>query len=124
MNELNKHFKPKNFSDKVALSFTKFLRLLADTFFKKRYGHRAVVRKIASLKDLFNAPIREITLHLLSKSQLKDINNFLDKKGDTQVNINISDGSKISVFKLKTLRNIDRKSINILRNKEISLNIH
>ena len=43
MSDLNKHFQPKNFSDKVALSFTKFLRLLADTFFKKRYGHRAVV---------------------------------------------------------------------------------
>ena len=43
MNDLNKHFQPKNFSDKVALSFTKFLRLLADTFFLKRYGHRAVV---------------------------------------------------------------------------------
>ena len=35
MNDLNKHFQPKNFSDKVALSFTKFLRLLADTFLKK-----------------------------------------------------------------------------------------
>ncbi len=43
MSELKKHFKPKNLSDKVALSFTKFLRFLADTFFKKRYGHRAVV---------------------------------------------------------------------------------
>ena len=27
MSELNKHFQPKNFSDKVALSFTKFLSL-------------------------------------------------------------------------------------------------
>ena len=35
MSELNKHFKPKNLSDKVALTFTKFLRFLADTFFKK-----------------------------------------------------------------------------------------
>ena len=43
MNDLEKHFMPQNLSDKVALSFTKFLRLLADTFFKKRYGHRAVV---------------------------------------------------------------------------------
>ena len=42
MNNLNMHFQPKNYSDKVALYFTKFLRLLADTFFKKRYGHRAV----------------------------------------------------------------------------------
>ena len=43
MSNLDSHYKPSNFSDKVALSFTKFLRFLADTFFKKRYGHRAVV---------------------------------------------------------------------------------
>tara|TARA_B100000609_G_scaffold189242_1_gene176070 strand:+ start:541 stop:1170 length:630 start_codon:yes stop_codon:yes gene_type:complete len=35
--------KPKNFSDLFALSMTKFFRLVADTFFAKRYGHRAVV---------------------------------------------------------------------------------
>ena len=35
--------KPKNFSDYFALSMTKFFRLIADTFFAKRYGHRAVV---------------------------------------------------------------------------------
>ena len=35
--------KPKNFSDFFALSMTKFFRLVADTFFSKRYGHRAVV---------------------------------------------------------------------------------
>ena len=35
--------KPKNFSDLFALSMTKFFRFVADTFFAKRYGHRAVV---------------------------------------------------------------------------------
>ena len=35
--------KPENFSDFFALSMTKFFRLIADTFFAKRYGHRAVV---------------------------------------------------------------------------------
>ena len=37
------HHKPENTSDYIALYFTKFLRFLADTFFAKRYGHRAVV---------------------------------------------------------------------------------
>jgi ubiquinol oxidase len=37
------HYKPINFSDRVALSFTKSMRFFADTFFQKRYGHRAVV---------------------------------------------------------------------------------
>ncbi len=84
---------------------------------------RINVRKIASLKDLFNSSINEITLNLSSDSQLKVIQNFLDEKGDTLVNINISDSSQTTTFRLKTLRNVDRKSINILRNKEISLNI-
>ena len=35
--------KPKNFSDFFALSMTRFFRFIADTFFAKRYGHRAVV---------------------------------------------------------------------------------
>ena len=36
-------YKPRNLSDLFALSMTKFFRLVADTFFAKRYGHRAVV---------------------------------------------------------------------------------
>ena len=34
---------PVNFSDRVAYRITMFIRWIADTFFKKRYGHRAVV---------------------------------------------------------------------------------
>ena len=43
MNEMFKHYKPINNSDRIALLFTKALRLFADLFFKKRYGHRAVI---------------------------------------------------------------------------------
>ena len=38
-----KHRRPKNFGDRCALWFTMRLRWIADTFFAKRYGHRAVV---------------------------------------------------------------------------------
>jgi ubiquinol oxidase len=37
------HHRPVDLSDRVALRFTKMLRWCADTFFAKRYGHRAVV---------------------------------------------------------------------------------
>ncbi len=37
------HYTPIDFSDRVALFFTKGMRFFADIFFKKRYGHRAVV---------------------------------------------------------------------------------
>ena len=38
-----KHYVPENTSDKLAWLFTKSMRWFADTFFRKRYGHRAVV---------------------------------------------------------------------------------
>jgi ubiquinol oxidase len=37
------HYKPRGISDRVAWLFTKAMRFFADTFFQKRYGHRAVV---------------------------------------------------------------------------------
>ena len=37
------HHPPRGFSDRFALGFTKLLRFFADTFFAKRYGHRAIV---------------------------------------------------------------------------------
>ena len=69
MSDLNKHFEPKNFSDKVALSFTKFLRLLADTFFKKRYGHRAVVLEtVAAVPGM----VAGMLIHLKSLRKIED----------------------------------------------------
>ncbi len=41
--ELDIHHEAKGLSDHIAYSFVKFLRFFADTFFAKRYGHRAVV---------------------------------------------------------------------------------
>lgn len=37
------HYEPINISDKIARLFTKGMRFFADTFFQKRYGHRAVI---------------------------------------------------------------------------------
>ena len=41
--DLSRHHTPQNLSDRFALIFVKILRFFADTFFAKRYGHRAVV---------------------------------------------------------------------------------
>lgn len=37
------HRKPADFADRFALRLVKFLRFLADAFFQRRYGHRAVI---------------------------------------------------------------------------------
>ena len=69
MENLIRHHKPQNLSDRVALAFTKFLRLLADTFFKKKYGHRAVVLEtIAAVPGM----VAGMMLHLKSLRKMQD----------------------------------------------------
>ena len=69
MENLTRHHKPQNLSDRVALTFTKFLRLLADTFFKKKYGHRAVVLEtIAAVPGM----VAGMLLHLKSLRKMQD----------------------------------------------------
>ena len=60
--------KPRNFSDYFALSMTKFFRLIADTFFAKRYGHRAVV-----LETIAGVPgmVAGMVIHLRSLRHMK-----------------------------------------------------
>ena len=69
MGDLSKHLEPKNFSDKVALGFTKFLRFLADTFFRKRYGHRAVVLEtVAAVPGM----VAGMLIHFKSLRKMED----------------------------------------------------
>ena len=85
---------------------------------------RINVQKIASLKDLFNKPVSEIIFDIRSIKEIDKISNIVKEDGLTDVKINIKNKNKEFTFKLKNKRHIDRKSINILRNDNISTNIH
>jgi len=59
--DLGIHHKPKGLSDRVAFGFTKALRWCADTFFAKRYGHRAVVLEtVAAVPGMVGATINHL----------------------------------------------------------------
>ena len=69
MENLNRHHKPQDLSDKIAFGFKKFLRFLADTFFKKKYGHRAVVLEtVAAVPGM----VAGMLLHLKSLRKMQD----------------------------------------------------
>ena len=69
MINLDVHHKPENFSDRVALGFTKLLRFIADTFFKKKYGHRAVVLEtVAAVPGMVGGML----IHLKSLRRIKE----------------------------------------------------
>jgi ubiquinol oxidase len=70
--DLGVHHQPKGVSDRFALGFTKLLRFCADTFFAKKYGHRAVVLEtVAAVPGMVGATI----------THLKCLRRMCDDKG-------------------------------------------
>ena len=80
---------------------------------------RINVQKIASLKDLFNSPINEVSFQLNSEEQIEKISTILNDEGKTIVNINLVTEDNILKFRLKNARKLERKSLNLIRNQEI-----
>lgn len=63
------HHTPVDFSDRVALRITRILRFFADTFFARRYGHRAVVLEtVAAVPGM----VAGMLLHMRSLRRLED----------------------------------------------------
>jgi ubiquinol oxidase len=59
--DLSIHHAPKGISDRIAYGFTKALRFCADTFFAKRYGHRAIVLEtVAAVPGMVGATINHL----------------------------------------------------------------
>ena len=85
---------------------------------------RLNVKKIASLKDLFNKPIAEIEFSTQDSKKINEISNLIKKDGTTEVKIKIKDGDEKLTFKLKDKRLVDRKSVNTLKKQDILTTIH
>ncbi|NEX92003.1 alternative oxidase [Caulobacter sp. 17J65-9] len=67
--DLSVHHRAHGASDRVAFGFVKALRLFADTFFAKRYGHRAVVLEtVAAVPGMVGATFS----HLKALRRMRD----------------------------------------------------
>lgn len=69
MDQIDRHRKPCGMRDRIAFAFVKFLRFFADLFFRKRYGHRAVVLEtVAAVPGM----VAGLLQHLRSIRRMKD----------------------------------------------------
>ena len=67
--DLSRHHNPENLSDRFALFFVKILRIFADTFFAKRYGHRAIVLEtVAAVPGMVGGALQ----HLRALRRMED----------------------------------------------------
>ncbi len=59
--DLSVHYPVRNLSDQIAFGFVKMLRFFADTFFAKRYGHRAIVLEtVAAVPGMVGATLNHL----------------------------------------------------------------
>jgi len=67
--DLEKHTPPKDMRDRIALRTVKVMRFVADSFFAKRYGHRAVVLEtVAAVPGMVGGLLQ----HLKSVRHIRD----------------------------------------------------
>jgi len=65
----DRHYIPQNFRDRGAYAFVRFLRFFADTFFARRYGHRAVVLEtVAAVPGMVGGSLQ----HLRALRRMQD----------------------------------------------------
>lgn len=88
MMKLDTHYAPQNFSDRVALAITKFLRFFADAFFSGRYGHRAVVLEtVAAVPGMVGGAVQHLKSIRLMKSDDGWIKTLLDEAENERMHL-------------------------------------
>jgi DNA polymerase-3 subunit alpha len=86
---------------------------------------RINVKKIASMKNLLNSPINQVKFDLKNVNNLEELSKkLINKDGNSDIELELIDLDKKLIFKLKNKRQIGRKSINLIKNKDISAIIH
>ena len=82
---------------------------------------RINVKKITSMKNLLSSPINNVKFDLKDLNKLEELSKKLtNNDGCSNIRIEVHDLDKKLTFKLKNKRQIDRKSINLIKNKDIS----
>ena len=72
--DLNRTHAPHDLADRIARWLTKFMRFFADTFFAKRYGHRAVVLEtVAAVPGMVASTLQ----HLKALRRMSDDNGWI-----------------------------------------------
>ena len=74
---------------------------------------------ITRMKLQSAAHSEEVTFTIKSLEELNEISKFLSNEGETTIKIDMSNKEDNLSFELKNKRNLDRKALNLIRNKEI-----
>jgi ubiquinol oxidase len=82
------HHAPQDLRDRVAYAFVKFLRFFADTFFARRYGHRAVVLEtVAAVPGMVGGSLQHLRALRRMESDHGWIRTLLDEAENERMHL-------------------------------------
>ncbi len=85
---LDRHYEPRNFSDRIAYAFVMFLRFFADAFFARRYGHRAVVLEtVAAVPGMVGGTLQHLRSLRLIEADYGRIRLLLDEAENERMHL-------------------------------------
>jgi ubiquinol oxidase len=85
---LDRHYEPKDFRDRIAYAFVVFLRFFADTFFARRYGHRAVVLEtVAAIPGMVGGVLQHLHSLRLIEADYGRIRLLLDEAENERMHL-------------------------------------
>jgi ubiquinol oxidase len=85
---LERHYAPKDFRDRIAYAFVVFLRFFADTFFARRYGHRAVVLEtVAAVPGMVGGVLQHLHSLRLIEADYGRIRLLLDEAENERMHL-------------------------------------
>lgn len=84
----DRHYLPKDFRDRIAYAFVEFLRFFADTFFARRYGHRAVVLEtVAAVPGMVGGSLQHLRALRRMKSDHGWIRTLLEEAENERMHL-------------------------------------
>lgn len=85
---LERHHAPRDFRDRIAYTFVKFLRIFADAFFARRYGHRAVVLEtVAAVPGMVGGALQHLRALRRMESDHGWIRTLLDEAENERMHL-------------------------------------
>ena len=76
------------------------------------------IKNIIPINDFINKSYNNVTIEINGKSNMEDLKNLLNDKGETKVQIKVKRNSKIYIFSLKNPRKFNFNTFKNIRSKE------
>ena len=107
-----------NNRDKLKESESFILTLQKDIVASDAIRKRINIKKIISLEEMINKPYSKVTIELNKNFKIDELRDLLGKKGDTQINLIITENNKKAHFSFQNNRKFDLKNLKTLKAKE------